>query len=681
VYLTRRSLNPIADASPVFAALDLETTGLDPYVDDRVCEVAVVRFRADGTIVDEYATLIDPQRSVDATEHHGITDDDIADAPTFGEAWPDISRMLTGSVVVAHNLLFDDKFLSAELRRLGHPLPNFAGLCSAVTCRSQLDGPSYALQSLYRTATSEWIEDSHTALGDARALAILVQWLLVNAPTPLRLTGPAVSEADARATTPGRIVPRATRLSRNADGYLGAIARRFPLGADHPVDLDGARQYRAALDEIVADHRITGNEGWRMELLARRAGFTQQRLVAEHRFAWDRATAHLDLRNPDRLPSALRNRLVQLAHDLGHPTLASGLAADPEPSKPSTSYLRGWRIAVDGTRPAVQSIVELVADNGGALAKRITATVRLMVVDDPEKTSAQLEKAREFGISIVDPAGARKHLEPVLEAAAAAERERQHEQAQWQAERDRYVAEQDAVFRHRWRNIECPPDWNHATKRIEPDFVDDDDDEEGGTDWTDVETLSTETWQDEAATVDLPRGKALLDAWTHARDALAAETQLSAIRAAELGYALRVEFDLYNTVEEPWPPVGIYEDLNRLERIAGQVRGRFYVDWSPVLDEYRTARRDDDALDLLLDVIAGAERVAQVDGGPPAPAYTERAAVIYRRRREHDEEVAILERWAEAVPSGPVRGAGQKAVLQRLEAARRLQHRARQTGA
>jgi hypothetical protein len=96
------------------------------------------------------------------------------------------------------------------------------------------------------------------------------------------------------AQPPGRIVPRAARLSRHKDGYLGAIARRFPLGADHPVDSEGARQYIAALDEIIADHRITGDEGWRMELLARRAGFTQQRLVGEHRKAWDRATADLE---------------------------------------------------------------------------------------------------------------------------------------------------------------------------------------------------------------------------------------------------------------------------------------------------------------------------------------------------------------------------------------------------
>jgi DNA polymerase III epsilon subunit-like protein len=398
-----------------------------------------VRFLADGTVIDEYATLIDPQGPVRASELHGITDEDVAGAPTFGEAWPDINRMLTGSVVVAHNLLFDDRFLSAELARTGQAMPHLVGLCSAVACRSQLEGPSYALQSLYRTATSEWIEDAHTALGDCRAVATLMQWLLSNAPVPLWLAGPAPSEAGTPSSKPGRIIPRATRLSRNADGYLGAIARRFPLGVDHPVNPEGARRYGAALDEIVADLRITGDEGWRMELLARRAGFTQQRLVAEHRAAWERATGDLDLSQPDRLPQTLRDRLVQLAHDLGHPTLATGLALNRLPPEPSTNYLRGWRIGVDGTEPAVQTLIRLVVDNGGAVAKRITASVRVMIAANPAGMSAQLERAREFGIPVMAPAEAQEYLQPVLEAAAATERERQEEQARWQAERDRYV--------------------------------------------------------------------------------------------------------------------------------------------------------------------------------------------------------------------------------------------------
>jgi hypothetical protein len=131
VYLTRRPSNWAA-VTPLYAAFDLETTGLNAG-SDRVCEVAVVRFRADGTVIDEYASLIDPQQQIRASEHHGISDADVTGAPTFSEAWPDIHRMLAGSVVVAHNLPFEDKFLAAELVRAGQLRPDLVGICSAVS--------------------------------------------------------------------------------------------------------------------------------------------------------------------------------------------------------------------------------------------------------------------------------------------------------------------------------------------------------------------------------------------------------------------------------------------------------------------------------------------------------------------------------------------------------------------
>ncbi|MFD1535306.1 3'-5' exonuclease [Pseudonocardia aurantiaca] len=668
-YLTRHR-SDVAAVEPLYAALDLETTGLDAR-SDRVCEVAVVRFRADGTLIDEYTTLIDPQRPIGASEYHGITDEDVADAPTFGDAWPDLSRMLVGSVVVAHNLPFEDKFLAAELARLGQPMPHLVGVCSAVACRSQLDGPSYSLQSLYRTAASEWIEDSHTALGDCRALTTLMQWLLASAPAPLWLVGPTPGERDVFAHSPGRIVPRAVRLTRRKDGYLGAIARRFPLGAEHPVDSDGAQQYVSALDEIIADRRVTGDEGWRMELLARRAGFTQQRLIAEHRKAWERATADLDLSQSDRLPMGLRQRLSQLAHDLGHPSLAADLELDSEPTPTSTGYLKGWRIGVDGTAPDVESVARLVVDNGGAIAKRITGTVRLMVAMDPRGTSAQLERAREFAIPVLVAAEAREHLRPVLEAAAAAERQRQEEQVRWQAERDRYVAEQDAYFRHRWHITERPPEWEIQNWQEDDEYEIEDCGESD-------ELPPSRTWQQEVTEINLPQGHAVLAAWKRVRDARLTGAPISPARAAELGAALRVEFDRYQAAGGSWSS-GIYDDLKHLEEVAGQVRGRFYVDWVPVLDEHRAAKRDDTALVLLLELIDAAERFAQVSGGPPAPAYTARAAVIYRRRRNYDAEVVILERWEEALPEGFTPGPSQARFLQRLEVARRLQHRAQQT--
>jgi hypothetical protein len=100
---------------------------------------------------------------------------------------------------------------------------------------------------------------------------------------------------------------------------------------------------------------------------------------------------------------------------------------------------------------------------------------------------------------------------------------------------------------------------------------------------------------------------------------------------------------------------------------AGQVRGRHYVEWVPTLNEWRSAGRDDDALDLLMEIIDATERVALIDGLEPPPAYTKRVAVIFRRRGDLAGEIDVLERWLAACP--PDRGDGE--INERLARAKR----------
>ena len=187
--LTRGRRRAVDPGSLVFAALDLETTGLRPGV-DRVCEIAVVRFRADGGVIDEYATLVDPQGPMGATSIHGIAAEEVRGAPSFAEIAPEVERLLAGTVVVAHNLPFDDAFLAAEFRRAGRPAPRWPGLCTLVTARAQLSGPGFGLAALHRSLTATAVTAPHTALGDSRATAELLTALLAQSPKPLHYSGP-----------------------------------------------------------------------------------------------------------------------------------------------------------------------------------------------------------------------------------------------------------------------------------------------------------------------------------------------------------------------------------------------------------------------------------------------------------------------------------------------------------
>lgn len=93
--------------------LDLETTGTAPKTrGDRIVQVAVID--ALGRI--RYASLVNPGRSIpaEATAIHGITDEHVADAPTWEEIAPELRRRVQGRLVVAHYAAFDAKFLPSD---------------------------------------------------------------------------------------------------------------------------------------------------------------------------------------------------------------------------------------------------------------------------------------------------------------------------------------------------------------------------------------------------------------------------------------------------------------------------------------------------------------------------------------------------------------------------------------
>lgn len=108
------------------AVLDVETTGLDP-IGDRVIEVGIIRFEG-GEVVETYGELINPERPIpaDSTRITGITDDDVADKPTFAELAPEIHKRLQGVGIVAYNLSFDRSFMRNELERCGYAWPDDA---------------------------------------------------------------------------------------------------------------------------------------------------------------------------------------------------------------------------------------------------------------------------------------------------------------------------------------------------------------------------------------------------------------------------------------------------------------------------------------------------------------------------------------------------------------------------
>jgi DNA polymerase III subunit epsilon len=101
--------------------LDTETTGLHAGLGHRIVEIAAVRLETGpGSRWQETAQinqLINPGRPMDrgASRVNGITDQDLADKPSFAEVADLLLPILDGALLVAHNAAFDAEFVGLEL--------------------------------------------------------------------------------------------------------------------------------------------------------------------------------------------------------------------------------------------------------------------------------------------------------------------------------------------------------------------------------------------------------------------------------------------------------------------------------------------------------------------------------------------------------------------------------------
>ena len=460
-YVTRRGGREPLARDMLFAAVDVETTGLKPGT-DRVCEIAIVRFRGDGEIESEYATVINPQRRLAATQYHGLTDLDVAEAPTFAQVASDVARYLSGAVVVAHNLAFEDGFLAAEFRRAGRRPPHWPGLCTMVNARAHLDGPSYKLASLYKTLTGEWLQDQHLALPDARASAKVLCRMIATAPGPLRYFGPEPSPSPTR--------PPASRIAaRSGTGgttgeLLAAMSRRLPrTDGSHPADPAKSNEYSRMLIGLLEGRRITRANAEDLEGAAREAGLDQAGVQRLNMTAWDHVLQAAG--DPAELDQRRLQSLANAASSLGLTNQAQRFTQLAGASPSLAGPLKGWRIgSIPGSEDA-EKVMQFAAANGAARAQRLTKTVRMVIADDPKGQGQQLDLARSLGLRILTPSKADRELRAAVDAAHASEQALLAQREQWERDATTRRQAEESYWNHRWRPREADPSWGWDANR------------------------------------------------------------------------------------------------------------------------------------------------------------------------------------------------------------------------
>ncbi len=156
------------DSQRTYVALDIETTGLDP-TDDRITEIGAMRFDETGRELGVFDQLINPGRAIPAFTEKltGITNEDVREAPAFGEIANDLAAFVGDSAVVGQNVRFDLAFLAeAGLQFEGPALDTlrFARVLFP-------EGPG-ALSDLAAELGVE-MPVAHRALADARTAALV----------------------------------------------------------------------------------------------------------------------------------------------------------------------------------------------------------------------------------------------------------------------------------------------------------------------------------------------------------------------------------------------------------------------------------------------------------------------------------------------------------------------------
>lgn len=368
------------------SVIDCETTGLGR--NDRIIELAVVTLDAETLeTVDEFDTLINPQRDVGKTSIHGITPSMVSAAPAMDEVLDALSKRLNGSVLAAHNLSFDSRMLVAECTRVNAEFEPGRGICTL-----RLSGEKLA------SATQRFgieLAGHHRALVDARACAELLRHLIEKDidTSPARMIAPA-----------NQVATRTLRRDQFAQDQIAPL-QRLASRACIPSSIGAYQDYFDALDWVLDDGIITDDEQRFLTEVSRAAGLSVKQVRAMHEAYIQSLTRAIE--RDDLVTVDERLLLRKVATALGvHDIVLPDLTEVPEVGQ----ITRGQRVcftgsAVDTEGNAIEreTLERLAAQAGLQPVNSVTKkSCDLLVAADPNSTSGKARKARDYEIPVID---------------------------------------------------------------------------------------------------------------------------------------------------------------------------------------------------------------------------------------------------------------------------------------
>ena len=373
---------------PNYAIIDTETTGIGKF--DRVIEIAIVVLDSESLQpVDEFDSLVNPDRDVGRVDIHGITPAMLSSAPRFDEVVAGIARRLSGAVLVAHNLAFDVRMIRNEMRRINTDFDPGKGYCTLRMTGSKL--------GLVAAELGIGLENHHRALCDARATASVFKCIFGESTGKV----PAVIRS-------GDLPPFQRTLRREATGWIPSmpLLRQMIEKARIPSSDVRFAEYFDVLDWTLADGVISDDELVVLDDVRRSLGLSESELGSMHEAYMQSllAAIHRDGRVTEeeaamygRVAASLgfRDREIKptsLLPDRGIPNLRPGARV----------CFTGSAIGRDGLPIERVRLEQIAAACGLQPVERVTKKLcDLLVAENAETRSGKGKMAAQYGIPIM----------------------------------------------------------------------------------------------------------------------------------------------------------------------------------------------------------------------------------------------------------------------------------------
>jgi DNA polymerase-3 subunit epsilon len=386
--------NVSQDDSNEYVVIDTETTGL--FKKDRIVEIACVVFK-NGKMLEEWSTLVNPNRDLGPTHIHKITPSMVSIAPTFEEISNDLLRLLNGRIIVCHNASFDVRMLRQEFERIAVTVDFGSPFCTMVASRqvlpTGLDNLSDACQGL-----GIELAGVHSALGDARMTMALFGHVVESE----QETHPAICAYDSN-QNPTPTVQRKIfeRKTDDAIGRIRAFTKKVPFPTTDQKEVAYLLLLNMAMDDLV----ISPEESTELQKWAEELKITNSRLNQLHMNYFE-SFVQSALRDGI-ISEVEREVLTKIANALNlvvdipqTPTILSG--GEDALNAGSKICFTGTAITPNGKQIA-RAELEAMASRVGLFP--VSAVTKkgcdILVAADEASMSGKAQKAREWGIHVI----------------------------------------------------------------------------------------------------------------------------------------------------------------------------------------------------------------------------------------------------------------------------------------